>query len=223
MQDVLPYLHRLRYLAELVVAHDDAVVVVVADIIEKAYTVLRRKILFGGVEDTGLGIGCPVCRGYLCHIRLQSDNHRLMGQREAFHFMGGDAHDERFSCSDLVVGDAASVLLEHPDAVLLTGIDGRDAVLAAECLEVEVGESLVRAVVLRTYKAVELAVVEVGEPVLELLRLRFEPFGKTVSYFVDLGIGQLYLLGIAHLDVVAVLVLADTLHHVGYGVVQGML
>ena len=46
LQDVLPYLHRLRYLAELVMAHDDAVVVVVADIIEKAYAVLRRKILF---------------------------------------------------------------------------------------------------------------------------------------------------------------------------------
>ena len=41
LQDVLPYLHRLRYLAELVVAHDDAVVVVVADIIEKAHAVLR--------------------------------------------------------------------------------------------------------------------------------------------------------------------------------------
>ena len=65
-----------------------------------------------------------------------------MGEREAFHLMGGDAHDERFSCSDLVVGDAASVLLDHPDAVLLTGIDGRDAVLAAEHLEVEVGEGL---------------------------------------------------------------------------------
>ena len=41
LQDVLPYFRRLRYLAELVVAHDDAVVVVVADIIEKAHAVLR--------------------------------------------------------------------------------------------------------------------------------------------------------------------------------------
>ena len=223
LQDVLPYLHRLRYLAELVVAHDDAVVVVVADIIEKAYAVLRRKILFGGIEDAGLGIGCPIRRGDLRHVRLQTDNHRLVGEREAFHLMGGDAHDERFSCSNLVVGNAAPVLLEHPDAVFLTGIDGRDTVLAAERLEVEVGEALVRAVVLRPYKTVELMVVEVGEPVLEFFRLRFEPVGKTVSYLVYLGIGQLYLLGIAHLDVVAVLVLADTLHHVGYGVVQGML
>ena len=59
--------------------------------------------------------------------------------------------------------------IEHPDTVLLTGIDGRDAVLAAERLEVEVGESLVRAVVPWPYKTVELAVVEAGEPVLELL------------------------------------------------------
>ena len=109
-----------------------------------------------------MGIGCPIRRGDLRHVRLQSDNHRLVGEREAFHLMGSDAHDERFSCSDLVVGDAASVLLDHPDAVLLTGIDGRDAVLAAECLEVEVGEGLVRAVVLRPYKTVELTVVEVG-------------------------------------------------------------
>ena len=223
MQDVLPYFRRLRYLAELVVAHDDAVVVVVADIIEKAYTVLRRKILFGGIEDAGLGIGSPVRCGDLCHIRLQSDNHRLVGEREAFYLMGCNAHDERFSCSYLMIGDAASVLLEHPDAVLLTGINGRDAILTAERLEIEVGEGLVRAVVLRPYKTVELAVVEVGEPVLELLRLRFEPVGKTVSYLVDLGVGQLYLLGITHLDVVAVLVFADALHHVGHGVVQGML
>ena len=46
LQDVLPYLHRLRYLAELVMAHNDAVVVVVADIVEKAYAVLRGKVLF---------------------------------------------------------------------------------------------------------------------------------------------------------------------------------
>ena len=40
--------------------------------------------------------------------------------------------------------------------------------------------------------------------------------------FVNLGIGKLYALAVTHLDVVAVFILADALHHVGTGVVQGM-
>ena len=46
LQYLLLEFGRLRYLAELVVRHDDAVVVVVLDVVEEADTVLGRKILF---------------------------------------------------------------------------------------------------------------------------------------------------------------------------------
>ena len=61
-----------------------------------------------------------------------------------------------------------------------------------------------------------------NKPLLELRRLLFEPFGEAVSYLVNLGVGELYSLAVAHLDVVAMLVLADGLHHVRAGVVQGV-
>ena len=121
-----------------------------------------------------------------------------------------------------MVAYPTAVLLEHPHAVLLRGIDVLHTT-ACQPLEIKVGEGLVRAVVLRTHETVELAVVHRHEPFLELRRLLFEPFGEAVTYLVNLGVGELYALGIAHLDVVAVLVLTDALHHVGTGVVQGVL
>ena len=65
-------------------------------------------------------------------------------------------------------------------------------------------------------------VIHRHKPLLELRRLLFEPFGEAVSYLVNLGVGELYSLAVAHLDVVAMLVLADGLHHVRAGVVQGV-
>ena len=79
-----------------------------------------------------------------------------------------------------------------------------------------------RAVVLRAHEAVELVVVHVRQPFLELRRLFLQPLGKAVSYLVNLRVGKLYALAVAHLDVVAVLVLADAFHHVGAGVVQSV-
>ena len=78
------------------------------------------------------------------------------------------------------------------------------------------------AVVARAHETVELAVIHRRQPLLELWRLLFEPFGEAVSYLVNLGVGELYSLAVAHLDVVAMLVLADGLHHVRAGVVQGV-
>ena len=122
---------------------------------------------------------------------------------------------------NLVVANSAAVLLEHPDAIHLRGIDAPDAP-ACQPFQIEVGESLVRAVILRAYETVELAVIHRHKPLLELRRLLFEPFGEAVSYLVNLGVGELYSLAVAHLDVVAMLVLADGLHHVRAGVVQGV-
>ena len=58
-----------------------------------------------------------------------------------------------------------------------------------------------RAVILRAYETVELAVIHCRQPFLELRRLFFEPFGETVADFINLGVGELYALAVAHLDV----------------------
>ena len=80
------------------------------------------------------------------------------------------------------------------------------AVAVSEHLHIEVGESLVAAVILRAHKAIELPVVEVCQFLLELRRLHFEPVGKTVSDFVDFGVRQLYCLAVRHLDVMSVFI-----------------
>ena len=121
----------------------------------------------------------------------------------------------------LVVANSAAVLFQHPDAIHLRGIDALDTP-ACQAFQIEVGEGLVRAVILRAHETVELAVIHCRQPFLELRRLFFEPFGETVADFINLGVGELYALAVAHLDVVAVFVLADGLHHVGAGVVQGV-
>ena len=100
--------------------------------------------------------------------------------------MGGNAHDERFPCSDGMVAYPASVLLQHPNTVHLRGIDTLDAILAVESLQVEVRKSLVTAVVLRAHEAVELLVVHLRQLVLELLTLPVEPFRKAVADLVNL-------------------------------------
>ena len=222
LQDALLQLRRLGYLTELVVRHDDAVVVVVLDVVEETHAVGGGEVLLGGIEDAGVGIGRLIGGGYLRHISFQSDNHRLVGEAQPFHLVRRHAHYQRLARSHLMVAYPAAVLLEHPHTVLLRGIDVLHTT-ACQPLEVEVGEGLVRAVVLRTHETVELAVVHRHKPFLELRRLLFEPFGEAVTYLVNLGVGELYALGIAHLDVVAVLVLTDALHHVGTGVVQGVL
>ena len=121
-----------------------------------------------------------------------------------------------------MVADAAPVLFEHPDTILLALVHVLDAETPFEGFQVEVGKGLVRAVVLRTNVTVELAVIHVREPFLKLRRLLREPLDEAVADLVDFGVGELYALAVAYLDVVAVLVLADTLAHVGDGVHEGV-
>ena len=201
--------------------HNDTIVVVVLDVVEETHAVGGRKVLFRSVQNTRIGICRLIGGSNLRDIGFQPDNHRLVRQVQTFHFMRCNTHYQRLAGSNLVVANSAAVLLEHPDAIHLRGIDAPDAP-ACQPFQIEVGESLVRAVILRAYETVELAVIHRRQPFLELRRLLFEPFGETVSYLVNLGVGELYSLAVAHLDVVAMLVLADGLHHVGAGVVQGM-
>ena len=221
LQYPLLQLRRLRNLAELVVRHDDTIIVVVPDVVEETHAVGGREVLLRGIEDAGVGICRLIGGGNLCDIGFQPDNHRLVDEVQTLHLVGGNAHDERLAGPNLMVADAAAVLFKHPYAVLLRGIDALHAP-ACQPLEVEVGEGLVRAVILRTHVAVELAVVHRRQPLLELRRLLFQPLGKAVTYLINLGVGELYALAVAHLDVIAVIVLSYGLHHVGAGVVQGV-
>ena len=50
----------------------------------------------------------------------------------------------------------------------------------------------------------------------------FQPFRESIADFINFGIGELYALRIPYLDVVAIVVFADTLHHVWTGVMQGV-
>ena len=222
LQDALLQLRTLRYLPELVVAHDNAVVVVVPDVVEETHAVGGREILFRSIQDAGVRIGGLIGGCNLRHIRLQADNHRLVRQFQPLHFICCNAHYQRFTGSNLVVADPAAVLFQHPYAVLLRGIYALDSP-ACQPFEIEVGKGLVASVILRAHETVELAVIHRHEPLLELRRLLFQPFGEPTPDFVNLGVGELYALAVAHLDVVAVFVLADGLHHVRAGVVQGVL
>jgi len=222
LQNPLLHFGRLRNFAELVVRHDDTIVVVVLDVVEEPHAVFGREVLFRGVEYLRVWVGRAVTLGDLRDVGFQPDNHRLVRQPQPLHLVRRHAHDKRLSRADLVVADAAAVLLQHPDTILLALIDVLDSEPSVEGFQVEVGKCLVRTVVLRAHEAVELAVIHIRQPLLELRRLLREPFHEPVSYLVDLGVGELYALAVAHLDVVAVLVLADALGHVGHGVHEGV-
>jgi len=67
----------------------------------------------------------------------------------------------------------------------------------------------VAAVVLRAHEAVKLVVVQVHQSFLELRALSLQPFRETVTDFINLGVGELDCLGVRHLYVASVLILAD--------------
>ena len=101
------------------------------------------------------------------------------------HLIRCDAHDKRLARTDLVVADAAAVLLDHPDRILLAGIQ----VFDAQPPQVEPRKLLVAAVVAWTDITVEFAVVEIGQPLLEIVGLRMQPFDERLPDFADERVG----------------------------------
>ena len=142
LQDALLQLRRLRYLAELVVRHDDAIVVVVLDVVEETHAVGGRKVFLRSVQNPRVGICRLIGGGNLRNIGFQPDNHRLVRQVQTLHLMRRNAHYQRFTGSYLVVADSTAVLFEHPDAIHLRRIDALDTP-ACQSFEVEVGKGLV--------------------------------------------------------------------------------
>ena len=65
------------------------------------------------------------------------------------------------------------------------------------------------AVVLRAHEAVELVVIQLNKPFLELRTLSLQPFRESIADFINLGVGELDCLVVRNLYVVSVLILAD--------------
>ena len=103
--------------------HDYAVIIVVLHIVEERHAVVGLETLFIGKQNPGIGIGTLICHGNLGDIGFQSDNHRLVCHSKALHLMCRHAHYQRLACSYLMVAYTASVLQQHPYAVLLRLID----------------------------------------------------------------------------------------------------
>ena len=80
LQDSLLYLQSLRYHAELFVREDDAVPVVVLDVVENALPVLLAEIVLTRIENPCIGISFPKGIGNIEYVCLQSDNHRLVSK-----------------------------------------------------------------------------------------------------------------------------------------------
>ena len=206
---LLLHFRRLRYLAELVMGHYDAVIVIVLDLIEEIDPLVRHKAFRVGEKYAGIGICRLISQGNLGDVGFQTDNHRLIRQPETLHFMCRNAHYQGFTTTHLKIADTPSVLFQHPYAVFLTWIDGVYTITVAEYFHVKVRKSLVAAVVLRTHETVEFVVIQVHQTLLELRRLSLQPFGEPIADFINLGIGELYSLAIRNFYVVSVFILAD--------------
>ena len=217
LQDVALDFGRLRYHAELLVREDDGIPVVVLHLVEDFHAAVGREVLLARIEYLGMGIGGAEGLRNLVDVRLQAGDERLVRQSEPLHLVGGDAHYQRLAATHLMVSDAAAVHLQHPDTVFLRWIQ----ILDAQPFQVKVWKGLVAAVELGAHEAVELAVVHVLQLLLELRRLLHKPVGEAFTYLVNLAVGQLRGFGVAHLDVLAVLV-RDGLGDVGRGVVDGV-
>ena len=194
-QDLLLDFWRLRDHAELLVREDHRIPVVVLDLPEYLLALLRREILAARIEHAGHRIRCAERLGDLMDIGFQSRNHRFVHQSDAFFLVGSAAHDKRLAAADLVVHDTAAQQNIHPNSVLLARIE----VFDAQRLAVEAGKGQVRTVVLRAHETVELAVIHVGQTLLEVGGLVAQPVRETAADLVDLDVGLLYLLPVAYL------------------------
>ena len=119
LQNLLLHFRRLRYLAELVVRHDNTIIVVVLDLVEEVHAVCRCEALGIGIKDTGIGIGCLISHGNFRDIGFHSDNHRFVHQSETFHLMSRHAHYQGLARTHLMIAYSTAVLNQHPYAILL--------------------------------------------------------------------------------------------------------
>ena len=120
LKDFLLYLVRLRYHAELVVREDNAIPVVVLDVVENPLPLIGREIVLARIEQLGIRVSRLESLCYLLHVGFESEYHRLVRQAEPLHLISCGTHDKRLSCPHLMVADPSSIEFEHPHGIFLT-------------------------------------------------------------------------------------------------------
>ena len=175
---------------------DNAVPIIILDVIEDALAILLAEVILSRIEYLGIGISLAKSVGNIEYICFESNNHRFVSQSQPLHLVGCCTHDKRLTCTDLVVADTTSIGLQHPHGIFLTLIK----VLYAQYFKVEVGKRLMRTVEVGTHKAVKKAVVTVRELLLERVGCPSEPIYKALSDFLNLGICHLYGMTVTNLN-----------------------
>lgn len=122
-QNLLLDFWRLRDHAELLVREDHRIPIVVLDLPEYLFALLRREILTARIEHASHRVRCAERLGYLVDIGLQSRNHRFVHQSDAFFLVGSAAHDQGLAAADLMIHDAAAQQNIHPNSVFLARIE----------------------------------------------------------------------------------------------------
>ena len=210
----------LRDHTELVMAHDDTVIVIVLHPIEELQTVGSGIVLLTGIEDAGIGIGSLIGGGNLGDIGLHADDDGLMGNTQTLHLMSCHAHDKSLTRSNFMVANAASILKQHPNGILLGVVGALDILLGLQTLEVQIGEGLMTTVIFRTDETVELAVIHVRKLLLPLLVVTCYPLSERLADSVDLAGRKLDAVMVGTLDGVTVRLIADDLLYVRDGIVE---
>ena len=181
-------LFRLGYFAELVVREDDAVPVVVLDFCEYLFAVGRGKVFLARIENFRHRVRLAESFCNLVNIGFQPDNERFLHQPEAFHFIGGNAHNHGLSRADFVPTNSTSILLNHPDSVFLRGVE----FIIRELFKGQSRKGLRRTVIGWTHVAVETLVVHPYQFIPYFHRLVIEPTVETLSNLLYLACGFLY-------------------------------
>ena len=156
LKDFLLYLVRLRYHTELVVCEDNAIPVVILDIVENPLSLVGREVVLPRIEQLGIRVSRLEGLCYLLHVGFESEYHRLICQAEPLHLISCGTHDKRLFCSHLMVADTSSVEFEHPHGIFLAAVQTLDT----QAFQIEVGECLMGTIILRTYKTIESVIIE---------------------------------------------------------------
>ena len=212
----------LRDAHELVVRHDDTIIIIVLHTVEERLTILELLALGGRIQDAVIGVGSLICGGNLVDIGLHADDNGLVGQAKALHFMRGDTHDKGLTRTNFVIAYATAILQQHPHGILLGGIDILHTLLGLQLLQVKTGEGLVRTVILGPHEAVVLTVIHIRHRLLPFRCLLGDPLGETVADLVNEVCGQLNLVMVGTHDRVTVLLVAHNLVNDWRSVIEGM-
>ena len=173
---------------------DDAVPVVIFDFREYFLAVGRGEIFITRIENLCHRVCFAECIGNFVNIGFQPDNERFLYQPETFHLVGRHTHNHRLSRSDAVPADAATVLLNHPDSVLLRGVE----FIVRELFKGQAGECLRRAVIRGSHIAIKPLVVNPYQFVPYFHGPVIKPPVETLPNLLYLACGFLYGFFIRH-------------------------